>query len=62
VNAIYASASAATNLGWLLGFTTALFACAFAGWFAYAWSPANAAKFRAAAQLPLDSNDEGNAP
>jgi hypothetical protein len=62
VNAIYASASAATELGWLLGVTTALFVCAFAGWVAYAWSPANAATFRAAARLPLDSNDEGKAP
>ena len=62
MNAIYATASAATDLGWLLGLTTALFACAFAGWFAYAWSPRNAATFRAAASLPLDSNDEGTTP
>ena len=62
MNAIYTTASAATELGWLLGLTTALFTCAFAGWFAYAWSPANAATFRAAERLPLDSNDEGVAP
>ena len=62
MNAIYASASAATDLGWLLGLTTTLFASAFLGWFAYAWSPANAATFRAAERLPLDSNDEGIAP
>ena len=62
MNAIYASASAATELGWLLGLTTALFAGAFVGWIAYACSPANATTFRAAARLPLDSNDEGIAP
>jgi len=62
MNPVYTAASASTDLGWVLGLTTALFLAAFTGWILYALAPANAATFRAAARLPLDSSDEGTEP
>jgi cbb3-type cytochrome oxidase subunit 3 len=62
MNPVYTAASATTELGWVLGLTTALFFAAFTGWIFYALTPTNAATFRAAARLPLDSSDEGTGP
>ena len=60
MNPVYTAASSATELGWVLGITTALFVAAFVGWAMYALAPSNAAMFRAAANLPLDPPDEGS--
>ena len=62
MNPVYTAASATTDRGWVLGITTALFLAAFTGWIVYALTPSNAATFRAAARLPLDSPDEGPEP
>jgi cbb3-type cytochrome oxidase subunit 3 len=60
MNPVYSAASSGSELGWLLGLTTAAFLVAFVGWVLWAFSPRNTAAFRAMAHLPLE--EEGRNP
>ncbi|GDX81394.1 hypothetical protein LBMAG42_32050 [Deltaproteobacteria bacterium] len=55
--AIKGAAAQSTELGWLLGVMTIVFASVFVGWAVWAFLPSRRAAMEAAANLPLEGDE-----
>lgn len=55
--AIKLAAAQSTDLGWLMGVMTVVFATVFVGWGVWAWMPSRRSAMEAAANLPFEGDE-----
>ena len=56
MNPVLHEIASTTTGGWIAGTMTAVFLFFFTGWAAWAWWPANKARFQEASRMPLDDD------